>query len=160
MSGTESGDGEPIDIDLATIKRMIPHRDPFLFIDEVVDMVANARATGRKVIKAEDSCFEGHFPNMPVWPGVYTLESMAQTAAVLVNHSLGLIDVPINIYLARIDQARFRHQVVPGDMLELHMSLRSGHGKVWRIDGVARVGDKDVASASITALWERQSDSS
>jgi len=153
-------DAKAVDVDLTTIKRMIPHRDPFLLIDRVVDMVADARATGIKTIAADEPCFEGHFPHMPVWPGVYTLESMAQTAAVLVNHSLGLIDVPINIYLVRIDEARFRRQVVPGDVLELHMSLRRGHGKVWRIDGAARVAGEDVASASITAFWEKQSDSS
>ncbi|MCY4260507.1 MAG: 3-hydroxyacyl-ACP dehydratase FabZ [Rhodobacteraceae bacterium] len=153
-------DAAAVDIDLETIKRMIPHRDPFLMIDRVVDMVANARATGMKTIHPDEPCFKGHFPDMPIWPGVYTVEAMAQTAAVLVNHSLNLIDVPINIYLMRVDNARFRQQVLPGNILELHMTLRRGHGKVWRIDGRAIVADREVASADIVAMWERQSDSS
>lgn len=150
---------EPVVADLGVIKRMIPHRYPFLLVDKVIDMVVSTRATGIKNITVNEPFFVGHFPGMPVLPGVYTLESMAQTAAVLVNHSLNLIDVPINIYLMRVDNARFRRQVVPGDVLELHMIVVRGHGKVWKLDGKAIVDDKVVAEATITAYWEKQSDS-
>ena len=145
--------------DLAMIKRMIPHRYPFLLVDKVVDMVANSRATGIKNVTVNEPYFVGHFPGMPVFPGVYSLESMAQTAAILVNYSLDLIDVPLNIYLMRVDNARFRRQVVPGDMLELHMTVIRGHGKVWKLDGNAIVDGNSVAEATITAYWEKRIDS-
>ena len=76
-------------VGIQRIMEMIPHRHPFLMIDKVVDMVANARATGIKSVSINESFFQGHFPARPVMPGVLIIEAMAQTAAVLVVHTLG-----------------------------------------------------------------------
>ena len=76
-------------IEMPRILEMIPHRHPFLMIDEVVDVVANERATGIKNVSIDDNYFKGHFPTRPVMPGVLIIEAMAQTAAVLVVHTLG-----------------------------------------------------------------------
>ena len=76
-------------VDVQRIMEMIPHRHPFLMIDKVVDMVANERATGIKNVSINESFFQGHFPARPVMPGVLIIEAMAQTAAVLVVHTLG-----------------------------------------------------------------------
>ncbi len=76
-------------VNVQRIMEMIPHRHPFLMIDKVVDMVANARATGIKNVSINENYFQGHFPARPVMPGVLIIEAMAQTAAVLVVHTLG-----------------------------------------------------------------------
>ena len=91
--------------------------------------------------------FQGHFPNQPIMPGVLVIEAMAQTAAVVVNHSLDMIDENLGIYLLAVDNARFRKMVVPGDILELHMTVVRGRGKYWKLDGKAMVGDELVSEA-------------
>ncbi|MCY4541111.1 MAG: 3-hydroxyacyl-ACP dehydratase FabZ [Rhodobacteraceae bacterium] len=140
--------------DLTLIKRMIPHRYPFLMIDKVICMVRGKSAVGIKNVTVNEPYFQGHFPDEPVVPGVTIIESMAQTAAVLVNHTLDMVDQDISIYLLGVDKARFRRKVVPGDVLELHISVLRGGGKVWKLKGEGRVGDSIAAQAEITAIWE------
>ena len=96
---------------------MIPHRHPFLMIDKVVDVVANARATGIKNVSINEQYFQGHFPARPVMPGVLIIEAMAQTAAVLVVHTLGPEAEGKLVYFMSVDNARFRRPVFPGDVL-------------------------------------------
>ena len=95
---------------------MIPHRHPFLMIDKVVDVVANARATGIKNVSINEQYFQGHFPARPVMPGVLIIEAMAQTAAVLVVHTLGPEAEGKLVYFMSVDNARFRRPVFPGDV--------------------------------------------
>jgi len=109
--------------DLLEIKRMIPHRYPFLLIDKVVDMVSAKSAVGIKNVTANEPHFEGHFPAKPVMPGVMIVEAMAQTAAVLVVQTLDLIDKEMLVYFMSIDGCKFRKPVVPGDRLELKVTL-------------------------------------
>ena len=141
---------------LSLIERMIPHRFPFLMIDKVVDLVANTSAIGIKNITINEQYFQGHFPGMPVLPGVLTIEAMAQTAAVLVNYSLDMIDDNLSIFLMAVDGAKFRKLVIPGDVLELHMTVLRGRGQFWKLRGIAKVAGKVVAEAIITAYWEKQ----
>ena len=143
-----------MEIDHATILRMIPHRYPFLLIDKVVGLVSGKSAVGIKNVTVNEPHFQGHFPGMPIMPGVTIVEAMAQTAAILVNYTQDLLDQPINIYLLGVDEARFRRMVVPGDVLKLHMAALRSRGKVWKFRGVAKVEDKVAAEAVITALWE------
>lgn len=140
--------------DLSMIKRMIPHRYPFLMIDKVVNLQTNIGAIGIKNVTCNEPYFQGHFPGNPVMPGVTVVEAMAQTAAVLVNHSLGLIDKEISVYLLALDQARFRKMVVPGDVLHLNMTVRRARTKIWKFYGEGTVNGAVVAEAEITALWE------
>lgn len=140
--------------DLAMIKRMIPHRYPFLMIDRVVDLKSGESAVGVKNVTVNEPQFDGHFPGEPIMPGVLVLEAMAQTAAVLVNYTLDMIDKPLGIYLLTMDGSRFRKKVVPGDVLELHMRVLRGRGKIWKFSGEAIVGGTAVAESEITALWE------
>ena len=79
---------------------------------------------------------------------------MAQTAAVLVNYTLDMIDKQLGIYLLTMDGSRFRKKVVPGDVLELHMRVLRGRGKIWKFNGEAIVAGTTVAESEITALWE------
>ena len=149
-----------MELDHSLIIRMIPHRYPFLMVDKVIDVVAGESAVGIKNVTVNEPHFQGHFPDQPVMPGVAIVESMAQSAALLVNYTEDLIDKPINIYLLGVDEARFRRMVVPGDVLELRMKVLRRRGKVWRFQGKAYVGENLAAEAVITALWEPAKDQS
>ena len=109
--------------DIVTIKRMIPHRYPFLLIDRVVNIEVNRFAVGLKNVTVNEPHFEGHFPVLPVMPGVLIIEAMAQTSAVLVVETLGVIDQDLLVYFMSIESAKFRHVVQPGDTLELHVTV-------------------------------------
>ena len=143
-------------IDHLTIQRMIPHRYPFLLVDRVVDVRAGESAVGIKNVTANEPHFTGHFPGNPVMPGVAVVEAMAQTAAVLVNFTLDMIDQDIGIYLMAVDNVRFRRMVVPGDVLKLHMEVIRNRGKIWKFRGEGRVDGELASEAVITAFWESQ----
>src|SRR5579862_6091086 len=122
-------------IDIQRIMEMIPHRHPFLMIDRVVDVVANARATGIKNISINENYFQGHFPARPVMPGVLIIEAMAQTAAVLVVYTLGAQAEGKLVYFMSVDNARFRRPVFPGDRLAVHVVKQRNRGNVWKFEG-------------------------
>ena len=96
--------------DILKIKRMIPHRYPFLMIDRVVNIAVNHSAVGIKNVTVNEPHFQGHFPVLPVMPGVLIIEAMAQTSAVLVVETLGVIDQDLLVYFMSIDEAKFRHR--------------------------------------------------
>jgi len=139
-------------VDVQRIMEMIPHRHPFLMIDKVVDMVANERATGIKNLSINESFFQGHFPARPVMPGVLIIEAMAQTAAVLVVHTLGPESEGKLVYFMSVDSARFRRPVFPGDRLDVHVTKQRHRGNVWKFEGKAKVGDNLMAEAVFAAM--------
>jgi 3-hydroxyacyl-[acyl-carrier-protein] dehydratase len=139
-------------IDILEIKRMIPHRYPFLFIDRVINLRPNEGAVGIKNVTANEPHFEGHFPAQPIMPGVLIIEAMAQTAAVVVVRTMGLMDHDLLVYFMGIDKVRFRQRVMPGDVLELHVAVQRSRGKVWRFTGEARVGEVLCAEAEFMAM--------
>jgi 3-hydroxyacyl-[acyl-carrier-protein] dehydratase len=142
--------------DLSLIKRIIPHRYPFLFIDKVRDIVPFESAVGIKNVTSNEPHFQGHFPNHPIMPGVTIIEAMAQTAAVVVGISMNVIDEEMQTYFMGIDNCKFRRMVVPGDVLELHCrAIRSG-GKIWKFEGKAMVDGQLCASAEYTAMMARK----
>lgn len=138
-------------LDIDDIKRMIPHRYPFLMIDGVTDIVAETSAVGVKNVTANEPHFEGHFPAKPIMPGVLIIEAMAQTAAVLVVATLGKETAGQLVYFMTIDQARFRKPVVPGDRLELAVVKEQRRLGMWKFKGRATVGGQLVAEATIGA---------
>ncbi len=138
--------------DITQIKRMIPHRYPFLMIDRVVNIEVNRYAVGLKNVTVNEPHFDGHFPVLPVMPGVLIIEAMAQTSAVLVVETLDLIDKDLLVYFMSIDSAKFRKAVVPGDRLELHVTVARGRGKIWKFTGEARAGDALCAEAEFAAM--------
>lgn len=144
--------GETTQIDIQRIMKMIPHRHPFLMIDKVIDVVANARATGIKNVSINENYFQGHFPARPVMPGVLIIEAMAQTAAVLVVHTLGPDAEGKLVYFMSVDNARFRRPVFPGDQLAVHVVKQRNRGNVWKFEGRATVGDNLVAEAVYAAM--------
>ena len=146
------GDAPSTQLDAQRIMQMIPHRHPFLMIDKVVDVVTNERATGIKNVSINENFFQGHFPARPVMPGVLIIEAMAQTAAVLVVHTLGPGSEGKLVYFMSVDNARFRRPVFPGDRLDVHVVKQRNRGNVWKFEGRAKVADNLVAEAVFAAM--------
>ncbi|MFN7194621.1 MAG: 3-hydroxyacyl-ACP dehydratase FabZ [Rhodospirillales bacterium] len=139
-------------IDLLRIMEMIPHRYPFLMIDRVIDVVRDVSAVGIKNVTVNEPHFQGHFPSRPIMPGVLIVEAMAQTAGVLVVHTLGPESEGKLVYFMTIDDARFRKPVTPGDTLHIHVVKQRSRGNVWKFKGEARVEGALVAEATFSAM--------
>ena len=131
---------------------MIPHRYPFLLIDRVEQIRTNESAVGVKNVTNNEPFFQGHFPEKPIMPGVMVVEAMAQTAGVLVVETLEIIDQDLLVYFMTLDKTRFRKLVVPGDVLELHVRILRGRGKIWKFWGEGIVRDQIVAEAEYSAM--------
>ncbi|RME16011.1 MAG: 3-hydroxyacyl-[acyl-carrier-protein] dehydratase FabZ [Alphaproteobacteria bacterium] len=144
----------PTTADIALIKRCIPHRYPFLFVDRVEDIVPNESAVGIKMVTVNEPHFQGHFPAAPIMPGVTIVEAMAQTSAVMVALSLGLVDKEALVYFMGIDGVKFRRKVVPGDVLRMEIrTTRGGPGsKVWKFSGKASVDGQVACQADFSAM--------
>ncbi len=136
----------PLSVD--EIKEIIPHRYPFLLIDQVVDYEPGKFADARKCVTVNEPFFQGHFPQYPVMPGVLIIEALAQTGAV------ALLSMPANkgkiALFGGIKNARFKKQVRPGDVLELHCELTRMHGPVGMGTAVATVNGKTAVQAELT----------
>lgn len=139
--------------DIALVKRILPHRYPFLLVDRVIEIDGNRSAVGLKNVTINEPFFQGHFPEEPVMPGVLILEAMGQTSAVMIALANDLVDKDAYVYLMSIDKAKFRRKVVPGDVLELHVrTLRGGSSRVVKLACEAKVAGETAAEAEITAM--------
>ena len=139
-------------VDIAGIMHAIPHRYPFLLIDRVVEVHKNVSAIGVKNVSVNEGFFQGHFPGHPVMPGVLIIESMAQTAAVLVVETLGPDSAGKLVYFMSIEGAKFRRPVGPGDQLRIHVAKQRSRGNVWKFHAIARVDGGAVAEAVYSAM--------
>lgn len=139
-------------IEVERIMQMIPHRYPFLMIDRVVDVVPDQTAVGIKNVSINEYFFQGHFPGHAVMPGVLLIEAMAQTAAVLVVHTLGPEAEGKLVYFMSIEHAKFRRPVVPGDQLHVHVTKERNRGPVWKLHGEVKVNGTVVADAAFSAM--------
>ncbi len=146
----------PNPIDITRIMEMIPHRYPILLVDRLIDYVPGESAVGLKNVTMNEPHFNGHFPGMPVMPGVLIIEAMAQTSALLVVETLGEEAQGKIVYFMSIDNAKFRKPVVPGDSLHIHVEKIQNRGKVWKFQGTAKVGDTVCAEAVVTAMLTDQ----
>ena len=134
------------------IKRLIPHRYPFLLIDKVINIDKNKSATGIKNVTVNEPYFEGHFPSSPVLPGVLQIESMAQTAAVLVAKSLNISDSSALVLLTTIDNAKFRRPVTPGDVMSLSITVQKMRNKLWKFKGEVIVNSRKMSECEFSAM--------
>lgn len=138
--------------DVNAIKALIPHRYPFLMIDRAVNVVEGKSIVGIKNVTSNEPHFPGHFPNHPVMPGVLIVEAMAQSAAVLVVHTLGTSAHGKVVYFMSVESCKFRKPVVPGDVLYIHCEAQKSRGNVWKFSGVAKVDGVKVAEAVYSAM--------
>tara|TARA_Y100000590_G_scaffold330163_1_gene375003 strand:+ start:396 stop:839 length:444 start_codon:yes stop_codon:yes gene_type:complete len=134
------------------IKKLIPHREPMLLIDKVKIIKPFEKAIGEKKIKNDAHFFKGHFPKKPIMPGVFIIEAMAQTASVLVMHSLKMNCDDKLVYFMSIESAKFRKPVTPNSLLMLNVKRKQHRGLVWKFSGEANVNNVKVADAIYSAM--------
>ncbi|MEI6730871.1 MAG: 3-hydroxyacyl-ACP dehydratase FabZ [Pseudomonadota bacterium] len=148
------GSGQQVgtSVDIERIMQMIPHRYPFLLIDRVINIVDGESATGLKNVTFNEPHFTGHFPQKPIMPGVLIIEAMAQTAALLVVHTLGAAAEGKLVYFMSIEEAKFRKPVMPGDCLEIHVQKLKSRGNVWKFACEAYNAAGKTAEATISAM--------
>lgn len=144
----------PQSIDIHEIRRILPHRYPFLLIDRVLACTPNQSLTAIKNVTANEPFFQGHFPARPVFPGVLIMEAIAQASAILASR--GLDQTPehkpgenIIFLFAGIDNARFKRPVEPGDQLRIEITQNNLRNKVWKCAGRVLVEDELCARADI-----------
>lgn len=132
------------------IRNLLPHREPMLLIDELMDIVKLKSATAIMNVKKDTFYVDGHFPGNPVMPGVLIVEAFGQAAAALTAHGIDKKEYENKlVFLMSIEKARFRNPVIPDCKLELKIEAIRSHGRVWKYKGEAFVGDKRMADA----LW-------
>ena len=139
-------------IDVNAIQALLPHRFPFLLIDRVVEFEAHRRVLGIKNVTINEPFFQGHFPGQPVMPGVLVIEALAQAGGVLTQLSSqvdGTFGEGKIFYLVKIDNAKFSRMVVPGDQLQLEVTIKRLIRNMAMYTGIARVDGQQVASAEI-----------
>jgi len=133
-------------MDIEEIKSILPHRPPFLFVDEVIE-ISDKRIVAKKEVRADEYFFVGHFPQEPIMPGVLIVEAIAQTGGVML---LRKYKGAIPLFMA-IDKARFKKIVKPGDTLIMEVELLQERGKIIKIAGVAKVNNEIICEVTILA---------
>ncbi len=137
-------------MDIRGILEHLPHRYPFLLVDRVLEIVKGERIVAIKNVSMNEPYFVGHFPHLPVMPGVLQIEALAQAAGILSFQSMGRkSDVDSVYYFVGIDNARFKRPVSPGDQLRLAVSITRVSRGIWKYTGVATVNGETAAQADL-----------
>jgi 3-hydroxyacyl-[acyl-carrier-protein] dehydratase len=140
-------------LDIKDILQHLPHRYPFLLVDRILEGEKEKSLVGLKNVSMNEPFFQGHFPSDPIMPGVLILEGMAQVGGILAYHSLPEMVGTKLIYFAGIDKVRFRKPVIPGDQLIFEMVVIKHKGKIWKMEGKAKVDDEVVTEAEFMAAF-------
>ncbi len=140
---------EKTTLDINDILRILPHRFPFLLIDRVIDLTRRQRIVAIKNVTANEPFFAGHFPGMPIMPGVLIVEAIAQAGGALLLTEIEDRDDKLMVFTG-IERARFRRPVVPGDQLRIEVEVKAWRVTAVRMEGAAYVGGKRVAEATVT----------
>lgn len=139
-------------LEIGDIMRLLPHRYPFLLVDRITAIRGDDFCIGIKNVTANEPFFPGHFPDRPVMPGVLLIEGMAQTAGAICTFKRGFDKAPKSVLFLTIDKAKFRRPVVPGDIVEYHMTKKTQKKTMWWYHGEARVGGALAAEAEVGAM--------
>jgi beta-hydroxyacyl-ACP dehydratase FabZ len=145
-----------MELRIAEIMRILPHRYPFLLVDRVIEVDPDKRIVALKNVSINEPFFNGHFPGVPVMPGVLTIEAMAQAGAIL-----GLLEKKADlsktlIYFMGIDEARFRRPIVPGDQMRIVVEVIRRKAVVWKMKGQVYVGSELAAEAVLLSSIGQQ----
>jgi len=144
-------------IDVCQIQELLPHRYPFLLVDRVLELDIEAkRILAQKNVSINEPFFQGHFPGQPIMPGVLIIEAMAQAGGVLTQLPLGRDAQSKLCYMVKVDKARFSKQVVPGDVLEMHVEIKRVIRNMAVYDCVAKVDGEIVACAEVLCAGTRE----
>jgi 3-hydroxyacyl-[acyl-carrier-protein] dehydratase len=138
-------------LDINEIKKIIPHRYPFLLVDKIIECDDDSQIVGIKSVTMNEPFFQGHFPEFPVMPGVLIVEAMAQVACILAMRVLKK-EGHSSVFFTGIDGVKFRKPVVPGDVLRLELTKTKQRGALFRFDGKALVEEQVVTQGSIQAV--------
>jgi 3-hydroxyacyl-[acyl-carrier-protein] dehydratase len=136
-------------LDINDIQKILPHRYPFLLIDRVIDMTPRERIVAIKNVTINEPFFQGHFPGLPIMPGVLIVEAIAQAGGALLLTEVADRGQKLMLFTG-IERARFRRPVVPGDQVRIEVEVKSWRMNAVRMEGKAFVGDKRVAEATVT----------
>jgi len=137
-------------LNINQIKKVLPHRYPFLLVDRVIEFESGVYLKAIKNVTVNEPFFQGHFPEQPIMPGVLIIEAMAQATALYGELAIkGGMDDDILYYLVGVDKARFRQTVGPGDQLVLQVNFITVKRNIWKFSTTAKVDDKLVASAEL-----------
>ena len=148
-SAIETPAAEHTTLDIHDIMRILPHRYPFLLIDRVIDLVRMKRIVAIKNVTMNEPFFAGHFPSMPIMPGVLIVEAVAQAGGALLLTEIPDREHKLMVFTG-IEKARFRRPVIPGDQLRIEVDVKAWRGDAVRMQGIAYVEDKKVAEAIVT----------
>jgi len=141
-------------MNLEEIKKILPHRFPFLLVDRVLEVQKGKYCKALKNISGNEEVFQGHFPSQAVLPGVMIIEALAQTAGIVIHSGKDDASSSEIVFFAGIDKAKFRIPVVPGDQLVLETRLINQRRNFWVFEGKASVDNKLAAQAEIKLMLQ------
>ncbi len=139
------------ELDIERILRILPHRWPFVMVDRVTEVVPNEVIRGHKCVSMNEPWFLGHFPQHPIMPGVLVIEALAQIGGILAYASEPFDETTSLLYFLGIDKAKFRRPVVPGDRLDLEVTVMQHRTNVWKLSGEASVDGALCAQSELLA---------
>jgi len=143
-------------ISIKEIYNLLPHRYPFLLVDRVLDIKLGENIVAVKNVTMNEPHFTGHFPDSPIMPGVLIIEALAQAAGILVAKTMELSKEGKSVYLTTIENAKFRKLVQPGDVLELHVSIKQQRSFMWKFSGKAIVAGEIVTESDFSAIIQNK----
>ncbi len=139
-------------VDIVRILELLPHRYPFLLVDRIVDIDGDRSCVGIKNVTFNEPQFTGHFPSRPIFPGIFLIEGMAQTAGAICVASRAGQSPPKQVFFMTVDKCKFRKPVEPGDTVEYHMTKLNNRRNMWWYRGEAKVDGTLVCEAELSAM--------
>ena len=139
--------------DIQKIMKVLPHRYPFLLVDRILELVPGEKVIGLKNVTMNEPFFQGHFPEIPVMPGVLQVEALGQVGGILVYYSKSEEERGEMVYFTGLDKVRFRKPVIPGDQLMMELKVLKMRSRVVKMAGTATVDGQLVAEAQLMAAY-------